>query len=32
MAYIKNESKVGKIVVLQNEHKSCAGTFEKGGC
>lgn len=30
MAYIKNESKIGKTVVLQNEHKSCAGTFEKG--
>lgn len=30
MAYIKNESKVGKTIILQNEHKSCAGTFEKG--
>lgn len=30
MAYIKNESKIGKTIVLQNEHKSCAGTFEKG--
>lgn len=30
MAYIKNESKVGKTVILQNEHKSYAGTFEKG--